>query len=137
MKNNNSELTPEPANIEEFIEKYYPSKSEYTKLRENIWNIRDVSLKFNIITTEKLIVFDSLIFSKFPDNREKFFSEVLKLNATSTKSAKLCLVNNTLHIRLVRELDDFNYVEFKNHVVEFKLVFPEVQTHLHRKFFSK
>lgn len=124
--------------IDEYVRKFYStSGEEFVRVRHNIWAIREASYTFNIIVTSLLIVFDAVLFDSLPQEKQTFFEELLSLNAHRAKTSKLCLVKDTIHLRIVRGLEDFDYSEFAAHVEEYREIFPEIKEKLSAKYFPE
>lgn len=122
--------------IVDFLERYYQTReAKVDRIRHNIWNIRDQNCRFNIIVTSLLIIFDTILFEKLPEKRSLFFEELLILNSHHTRSSKLCLVNHTIHLRIIRGLEGLDYQEFIEHIEEFKEIFPEIRDLLSKKYY--
>ncbi len=127
--------------IEHLIEKYVknfftPTGHEVVRIRHNIWTVREVSYSFNIIITSLLVIFDAILFDRLPENKYEFFEDLLSSNAHLTKSSKLCLVKESIHLRIIRGLEDFDYSEFTAHVNEYREIFLEIQDKLAEKYFQ-
>ncbi len=124
--------------IDEYVQKFYSSTGEeIVRIRHNIWAIREVKYSFNIIITSLLVIFDAVLFKTLPKNKHQFFEELLILNAHRAKSSKLCLIKGTIHLRIIRGLEDFDYSEFVDHVEEYRELFPEIEEQLMDKYFSE
>lgn len=122
--------------IESYVHKYYEdSKEDVIRIRRNIWTAAEELYSFNIVITSLLIIFDAVMFDELPENKNAFFEELLSLNAHQTKSSKLCLVKDTIHMRIIRGLEDFDYSEFAAHVEEYREIFADIQEGLIDKFF--
>ena len=122
--------------IDEYVKKYFSeSGEEVVRIRHNIWAIREELYAFNIIITSLLIIFDAVMFNQLPENKQKFFEDLLVLNSHHAKSSKLCLVKETIHLRIIRGLEDFDYSEFVAHVEEYREIFPEIRDKLQKVYF--
>ncbi len=122
--------------IESYVHKFYESRGDdVVRIRRNIWSVREELYGFNIIITSLLIIFDAVMFDELPVNKDEFFEELLSLNAHQAKSSKLCLVKDTIHMRIIRGLEDFDYSEFADHVEEYREIFAVMQENLLDKFF--
>jgi len=135
-----SEITDEriEALIDDYVTRLYKSGGqEVVRIRRNIWTIREELYSFNIIITSMLVIFDATLFETLPEKRLEFFEDLLNLNAHQTKSSKLCLVKNSLHLRIIRGLEDFDYSEFVAHVQEYRELYPAIQARLLEKFFPE
>ena len=122
--------------INEYVKKFYgPTGEEVIRARHNIWAIREASYLFNIIVTSLLCVFDAILFDHLPAKKATFFEELLSLNAHRAKTSKLCLVKDSIHLRIVRGLEDFDYSEFVSHVEEYREIFPEIKEMLSNKYY--
>lgn len=122
--------------IDDYVRKFYSaSGEEFVRVKYNIWAVREASYSFNIIVTSLLIVFDAILFESLPEDKQTFFEELLTLNAHRAKTSKLCMVNDTIHLRIVRGLEDFDYSEFVAHVEEYREIFPEIKEKLSEKYF--
>ena len=110
--------------IDEYIDKFFtPTGHEVIRIRHNIWTVRETLYSFNIIITSLLIIFDAVLFESLPEDKHDFFEELLSMNAHKTRSSKLCLVKNRIHLRIIRGLEDFDYSEFAAHVEEYRELF--------------
>ncbi len=122
--------------IDKYVNKFYSSTGEeIMRIRHNIWAIKEVSYTFNIIVTSLLIVFDAVLFKHLPEDTNRCFEELLKMNAHHTKASKLCLVKEGIHLRIIRGLEDFDYSEFEAHVEEYREIFPEIKDTLFEKYY--
>ncbi len=122
--------------IESYVAKFFGDRSEdVVRIRRNIWTIREEHYTFNIIITSLLVIFDAILFDELPENKHQFFEELLSLNAHQAKSSKLCLLKGTIHLRIIRGLEDFDYSEFEAHVEEYREIFPLMQENLIDKFY--
>lgn len=121
-----------------YIDRFYePSDIEPIRIRHNIWVMGEDLYDFNIIITSFLCIFDAVLFNVLPENKAHFFEELLLLNAHQTKSSKLCLVKNSIHLRIIRGLEDFDYSEFEDHVIEYRELFPVIQDNLKQKYYPE
>jgi len=124
--------------IESYVNKFFGDRSEdVMRIRRNIWTIREELYAFNIIITSLLVIFDAILFDELPENKNQFFEELLSLNAHQAKSSKLCLLKGTIHLRIIRGLEDFDYSEFAAHVEEYREIFPLMQENLIDKFYPE
>ncbi|MBT4089862.1 MAG: hypothetical protein HOE30_15355 [Deltaproteobacteria bacterium] len=122
--------------IDSYVNKFFGDRSEdVVRIRRNIWTVREDLYAFNIIITSLLVIFDAILFDELPENRQQFFEELLSLNAHQAKSSKLCLLKGTIHLRIIRGLEDFDYSEFAAHVEEFRDIFPLMQENLIDTFY--
>lgn len=122
--------------IESYVHRFFEDRGDdVVRIRRNIWTIREELYAFNIIITSLLIIFDAVMFDELPENKDSFFEELLSLNAHQAKSSKLCLVKDTIHMRIIRGLEDFDYSEFADHVEEYREIFSVMQESLIDKFF--
>jgi hypothetical protein len=122
--------------IESYVNKFFGDRSDdVIRIRRNIWTIREDLYAFNIIITSLLVIFDAILFDELPENKNQFFEELLSLNAHQAKSSKLCLLKGTIHLRIIRGLEDFDYSEFAAHVEEYREIFPLMQENLIDKFY--
>ncbi len=123
--------------IEKHVERYYSeSECEVSRIKHNIWSIKENEYVINIIVTSMLIIFDTELFNQLPKEKNLFFEELLHLNAHLVRSAKLCLVKNQIHMRMLRGLIDFGYSEFAAHIDEFRELHPEICDKLIGKYYS-
>lgn len=139
-----NEIDAQPADqsiallIDEYVNKFYKqSGEEVVRVRFNIWAVREASYSFNIIVTSLLVVFDAILFDHLPDKKHALFEELLSLNAHRTKTSKLCLVKDRIHLRIIRGLEDFDYSEFVAHVEEYREIFPEIREKLLGTYFPE
>ena len=123
--------------IEGFVAKFFVPKAEadiaenlVKRVHHNIWSIREDFYQFNIIITSLLVIFDAQLFEHRPENKLGFYEELLKLNAHYARTSKFCLVEDAMHLRVIRGLEDFDYSEFKGHVEEFRELYPEIKEKL-------
>ena len=124
--------------IDKYIQQLYPTQKHiYDKLRNNIWTVNERDLHFNIILTSKLIVFDTLLFDELPQNCFEFYEALLIMNAHRTKSSKICLVDKTVHLRVIRGLEGLDFNEFEDHIVELRRSFPDIQESLYLDFYRQ
>lgn len=123
--------------IESYVNKFFGESRDVVRIRRNIWAIQEELYSFNIIITSLLIIFDANLFDELPEDKNKFFEELLSLNAHQTKSSKLCLVKDTIHLRIIRGLEDLDYSEFAAHVEEYREIFPMIQENLLDTFFPE
>lgn len=122
--------------IESYVNRFFEGREgDVVRIRRNIWSINEEVYSFNIIITSLLIIFDAIMFDELPENKDEFFEEILILNAHQAKSSKLCMVKNTIHMRIIRGLEDFDYSEFAAHVEEYREIFAAMQENLIDKFF--
>ncbi|NQU63819.1 MAG: hypothetical protein HQ517_05995 [SAR324 cluster bacterium] len=121
--------------IESYVIKFFGEAGDVVRIRRNIWTIQEELYSFNIIITSLLIIFDAVLFNELPENKHPFFEELLILNAHQTKSSKLCLLKDTIHLRIIRGLEDLDYSEFAAHVEEYREIFPTIQENLLDKFY--
>jgi hypothetical protein len=122
--------------IDGYVTRFFAgSDREIIRIRRNIWSVEEELYAFNIIVTSILVIFDANMFESLPDNRQAFFEELLALNAHQTKSSKLCLTKNRIHLRIIRGLEDFDYSEFVAHVNEYRELFPVIQSRLLEQFY--
>lgn len=122
--------------IDSYVHRFFEDRSDdVVRIRRNIWTVREELYSFNIIITSLLIIFDAVMFDELPENKDAFFEELLSLNAHQAKSSKLCLVKETIHMRIIRGLEDFDYSEFAAHVEEYREIFSVMQEGLIDKFF--
>lgn len=122
--------------IESYVHKYFVDRgNDVVRIRRNIWTVQEELYSFNIIITSLLIIFDAVLFDELPENKLAFFEALLSLNAHQAKSSKLCLVKNTIHLRIIRGLEDFDYSEFVAHVEEYREIFSVMQESLIDQFY--
>ncbi|MDH5559578.1 MAG: YbjN domain-containing protein [Deltaproteobacteria bacterium] len=122
--------------IENYVEKYFgEEKGRAVRIRHNIWTIKEDYYSFNIIITSLLVIFDAVLFEGLPQEKYPFFQELLSLNAHHVKSSKLCLVKDTLHLRIIRGVEGFDFSEFKEHIEEFREIYPEIFEYLLEKYY--
>lgn len=122
--------------IESYVNKFYDERvDDVVRIRRNIWAVREELYGFNIIITSLLIIFDAVMFDELPVNKDDFFEELLILNAHQAKSSKLCLVKDTIHMRIIRGLEGLDYSEFADHVEEYREIFTAMQEGLIDRFF--
>lgn len=122
--------------IESYINKFFEGRQDdIIRIRRNIWTVQEEHYAFNIIITSLLVIFDAIMFDDLPENKNQFFEELLSLNAHQAKSSKLCLLKGTIHLRIIRGLEDFDYSEFAAHVEEYREIFPLMQENLIDKFY--
>lgn len=122
----------------DYIGKFYSSGDVApVQIRHNIWTMKEEGYDFNIIITSILCIFDAVLFKSLPEEKGDFFEEILRLNAHQTKSSKLCLVNDSIHLRIIRGLEDFDYSEFTDHVDEYRDLFPIIQQELKQKYYPE
>ncbi len=122
--------------IESYINKFFEDRQDdIIRIRRNIWTVQEEHYAFNIIITSLLVIFDAIMFDDLPENKNQFFEELLSLNAHQAKSSKLCLLKGTIHLRIIRGLEDFDYSEFAAHVEEYREIFPLMQENLIDKFY--
>ncbi len=122
--------------IDSYVVKYFDGRSDdVVRIRRNIWTVREPLYSFNIIITSLLIIFDAVMFDELPEDKHGFFEELLSANAHQAKSSKLCLVKDTIHLRIIRGLEDFDFSEFADHVEEYREIFAEIQENFLDKFY--
>ncbi len=122
--------------IESYVHKFFEDAGDVVvRIRRNIWTVREELYSFNIVITSLLIIFDAIMFDELPENKDAFFEELLSLNAHQAKSSKLCLLKDSIHMRIIRGLEDFDYSEFAAHVEEYREIFAVMQEGLIDKFF--
>ncbi len=122
--------------IDSYVVKFFDGRSDdVVRIRRNIWTVREPLYSFNIIITSLLIIFDAVMFDELPEDKYTFFEELLSANAHQAKSSKLCLVKETIHLRIIRGLEDFDFSEFADHVEEYREIFAEIQENFLDKFY--
>ena len=122
--------------IEEYVDRFYKdSDKEVIRIKNNIWSVREERYIFNIIITSLLCIFDATLIDKLPEEKSLFFEELLRLNSHHVKSSKFCLIKNRIHLRIIRGLEDFDYSEFKDHVLEYRELYPKIKEQLTDKYF--
>lgn len=126
--------------VEKLIGKYVSqffseSDKEVVRIKNNIWSIKEEGYLFNIIITSLLCIFDAVLLDHIPDDKAYFFEELLRLNAHHVKSSKFCLVKDSVHLRIIRGLEDFDYSEFSDHVTEYRELYPGIKEQLLKKYF--
>lgn len=122
--------------IDSYVNRFFEGREDdVMRIRRNIWTVREEFYSFNIIITSLLIIFDAVMFDELPENKVAFFEDLLSLNAHQAKSSKLCLVKDTIHLRIIRILEDFDYSEFVAHVEEYREIFHVIQEKLLDRFF--
>lgn len=126
--------------VEQLIEKYVnqffsDGDKEVIRIKDNIWSVKEDRYIFNIIITSLLCIFDAVLLDKIPDEKQQFFEDLLRMNAHHVKSSKFCLVKNSIHLRIIRGLEDFDYSEFADHVTEFRDLYPKIKEQLLKRFF--
>ena len=124
--------------IDQYSKKYFEKNPEkLIRIKRNIWAVRENYYSFSIIITSMLIIFDTNLFEELPKNKNEFFKELLALNAHHVKSSKLCLVKNSIHLRIIRGLEGLDYSEFVEHIEELNELYPEIQEFLSEKYYKK
>jgi len=124
--------------IEEYVAKFFDDNTEdVVRIRHNIWSVKEPGYQFNIVITSLLVIFDAVLFDHLPEQKFQFFEELLSLNAHHAKSSKLCLVKDTIHLRIIRGLEDFDYSEFAEHVEEYRQIFWEIKEKLIDKYYPE
>jgi len=124
--------------IDSYVVKLFDGRSDdVVRIRRNIWTVREPLYSFNIIITSLLIIFDAVMFDELPEDKHAFFEELLSANAHQAKSSKLCLVKETIHLRIIRGLEDFDFSEFTDHVEEYREIFAEIQENFLDKFYPE
>ena len=122
--------------IEEYVKQFFTkAEKEVIRIKNNIWSIKEDRYIFNIIITSLLCIFDAVLLNKIPDEKNKLFEELLRMNAHHVKSSKFCLVKNGIHLRIIRGLEDFDYSEFSDHVTEFRDLYPKIKEQLMKRYF--
>lgn len=130
-----SDTTAFEKTIGEYVTRFYQSSDiEPARIKHNIWTMKERHYDFNIIITSILCIFDATLFPTLPKEKGRFFEDLLTLNAHQTKSSKLCLVNNSIHLRIIRGLEDFDYSEFSDHVIEYQELYPVIYDGLKNKY---
>ena len=124
--------------VASFVNRVYNQKADgYKRVAENIWLFREQEGEFNLVITSKLIIFDALMFSKFPEKKTAFFQELLTFNAHQSKQCKACLVKEETHLRLIKEHAHYSYEEFVTNLDEFRWQLPQVRNRFGVRYFAQ
>jgi len=140
MEQNNAYDDNSDKQVEELIKKYTnqfftESDKEVIRIKNNIWSIKEDRYLFNIIITSLLCIFDAVLLDHLPEDKNRLFEDLLLMNAHHVKSSKFCLVKESIHLRIIRGLEDFDYSEFSDHVTEFRELYPKIKEQLIKKYF--
>lgn len=124
--------------VASFVNRVYNQKAEgYKRVAENIWLFSEPEWEFNLVITSKLIIFDGLLFTKFPEKKTSFFQELLTFNAHQSKQCKVCLVKEETHLRLIKEHAHYTYEEFTTNLDEFRWQYPQVRSRFGLRYFAR
>ena len=124
--------------IDEYTTRFYQdSDREIVRIKHNIWSIGEETYLFNIIITSLLCIFDAVLLDSLPTDRERFFEDLLRMNSHQVRSSKLCLAKEHVHLRIIRGLEDFDYSEFNDHVLEYRELYPVIKETLLDRYFSE
>ena len=140
MEPNNAYDDNSDTQVELLIDKYTnqfftESDNEVIRIKNNIWSIKEDRYLFNIIITSLLCIFDAVLLDHLPEEKDQLHEELLRMNAHHVKSSKFCLVKDSIHLRIIRGLEGFDYSEFSDHVTEFRELYPKIKEQLMGKYF--
>jgi len=144
----NDSITPdiyEPAQdpkvlklLKGLIDQHFASEPyRVNQFKPHIWTLDQPGYKIFVIVTHLLVIFDAVLFPEIAKAKTDLFEELLSLNAHHVKNAKLCIVKDQVHLRVICELPQVNPEMFNSCLQEFGDLFPVFHEQLSNRFYPE